>query len=65
MNGRGIHRASTVVFSVAVLALGLAVVVESLAAGTGVLAGRLLIGILMVVAGVLRLYLESRRGRDA
>jgi uncharacterized membrane protein YadS len=64
MNGRGLHRGSTVVLSVAMVAIGLAVVVESLAESAGALAGRLLIGILIVAAGVGRLYIEIKRGRD-
>ena len=51
--------------SVAMVAIGVAIVVESLAESAGALAARLLIGILIVAAGVLRLYLEVKRGRRA
>jgi hypothetical protein len=63
MNGSGMHRGSTFVLSFALMVLGLAVVVESLAESTSALAGRLLIGILMVAAGGLRLFLALRGGR--
>ncbi len=49
--------------SAAMIAIGLAIVVESLAASVSALAGRLLIGILMTAAGAGRLYIEVRRGR--
>jgi uncharacterized membrane protein YadS len=63
MNGRGLHRGSTFVLSIAMVAIGLVVVVESLAESTSALAARLLIGILITAAGVGRLYIEIRRGR--
>jgi hypothetical protein len=65
MNGRGLHRGMTFAMSLAMVAIGLVVVVQSLADSTGALAGRLLIGILLVAAGVGRIYIEVRRGRDA
>jgi uncharacterized membrane protein YadS len=64
MNGRGLHRGSTLLLSVAMVAIGLAVVVQSLAESTGALAARLLIGILLTAAGVGRIYIEVRRGRE-
>jgi hypothetical protein len=62
MSGRGLHRGSTFVLSVAMVVIGLVVVVESLAESTSALAARLLIGILITAAGVGRLYIEIRRG---
>jgi uncharacterized membrane protein YadS len=64
MNGRRLHRGSTLLLSVAMVAIGLAVVVESLADSAGALAARLLIGILLTAAGVGRIYIEVRRGRE-
>ncbi len=64
MNGRGLHRGSTVVLSVAMVAIGLAIVVESLAESAAAFAARLLIGILIVAAGVGRLYIVVKRGQD-
>ena len=51
--------------SVALVAIGIAIVVESLAESTSAIAARLLIGILIVAAGVGRLYIEVKRGRGA
>ena len=63
MNGRGLHRGSTFVLSAAMVLIGVAIVVESIAQSASALAGRLLIGILMIAAGTGRLYIEVRRGR--
>jgi hypothetical protein len=43
------------------VALGVAIIVRTLAAGGGPLAFGLLMGVLFVAAGVLRLVLERRR----
>ena len=43
------------------VALGIAIIVRTLAAGGGALAFGLLMGVLFIVAGVLRLLLERRR----
>jgi hypothetical protein len=50
------------VLGAAIAVLGVAIVVQTLAAGTGVLAGRLIIGVLFIAAGIGRIVLE--RGRD-
>jgi uncharacterized membrane protein HdeD (DUF308 family) len=49
------------VMSVVLVALGLAIIVRTLAAGGGPLAFGLLIGVLFIAAGVLRIVLERRR----
>ena len=49
------------VMSVVLVALGVAIIVRTVAAGGGPLAFGLLIGVLFVAAGVLRLVLERRR----
>jgi hypothetical protein len=54
-------RLSTLVLPIALVVIGLAIVVRTLAAGGGPLAFGLLMGILFVVAGALRLTLERRR----
>jgi hypothetical protein len=65
MNGRQVHRGSTVVLSALMLAIGVALVVQSIADGAGPLTGRLLLGILFTAAGAGRLYVEIIRGRRA
>jgi hypothetical protein len=54
-------RLNTLVLPIALVVIGVALVVRTLAAGGGPLALGLLMGILFVVAGVLRLSLERRR----
>jgi len=52
------------VLSFAMLAIGIALLVESLAEHASALSGRLLIAILFVLAGVLRLRIEMRKGKE-
>jgi hypothetical protein len=47
--------------SVVLVALGVAIIARTLAAGGGPLAFGILMGVLFVVAGVLRFVLERRR----
>jgi uncharacterized membrane protein YcjF (UPF0283 family) len=55
----------TVVLSLAMAAIGVALIVQSFAGHGGVITGRLLLGALFIAAGAGRLYIESRRGRGA
>jgi hypothetical protein len=64
MRGRTVHRSGTVLFSVLMVAIGLALIGQVLAAGASVLSARLLLGVLFLAAGVGRLYLERKRGRQ-
>ncbi len=65
MSGRTVHRSGTVLLSVAMVAIGLALIGQILA-GTGtVLSARMLLGLLFLAAGVARLYLERKRGRQS
>jgi hypothetical protein len=63
MNGGGVHRGGTFVLSLAMLAIGVALFVQSLANHASALSGRLLISILFVAAGALRLWVELRKKR--
>jgi hypothetical protein len=65
MNGRGLHRGGTFVLSLAMVVIGLAILVQSVAESAGVLSGRLLIAVLFVAAGAGRIWIEVRRGRGA
>jgi hypothetical protein len=60
---RQLQRGSTRVFSILLLILGVAIVITTLARGGGVLAARLIIGVLFCAAGVARLYLLERTSR--
>jgi len=58
--GRQLHSSSTRVLSVAMIVIGLALIVRTLAAGGGAIAIGLLLGVLFVLAGAARLYLQLR-----
>jgi hypothetical protein len=53
--------ATTQVLSAAMLVIGVAIIVRTIAEGGGPLALGLLVGILFVAAGVGRLYVERQR----
>jgi hypothetical protein len=58
---RQVQRTSTYVLSAAMLLLGIAMIVITLARGGGPLAGGLVLGVLFFAAGAGRLYVERRR----
>jgi multisubunit Na+/H+ antiporter MnhB subunit len=57
-----LHRSGTRLLSLAMIGIGVALVVRTLAAGGGGLALGIVLGILFVVAGAARLYLQARGG---
>jgi uncharacterized membrane protein YadS len=63
MNGRQLHRLSTLVLSLAMVAIGLALIVRSLSEDAGALSVGLLAGVLFIAAGAGRTWVERRRGR--
>jgi hypothetical protein len=62
MTGRQAHRAGTIMLSLAMVAIGIALAVEAVG-GEGVLSARLLLGVLFVAGGSGRLYIQVRRDR--
>ncbi|HTZ85735.1 MAG TPA: hypothetical protein VMB05_03615 [Solirubrobacteraceae bacterium] len=63
MNGRSVHRSGTIVLSVLMAAIGLALIGQVIAGdGGGVLSARLLLGVLFLAGGVARLWIERKRG---
>jgi phosphatidylglycerophosphate synthase len=64
MTGRTVHRSGTVLFSVLMVAIGLALIGQTLGSDTSVLSARLLLGVLFLAAGIARLYLERKRSRQ-
>jgi uncharacterized membrane protein len=64
MRGRTIHSSSTVVLSLLMAVIGVALVVQAVGGHASVLSARLLLGVLFVAAGVGRLYVETRRRRE-
>jgi predicted membrane channel-forming protein YqfA (hemolysin III family) len=65
MTGRQVHRSGTLVLSVLMAAIGVALIAQVLSGDGGVLSARLLLGVLFLAAGIARLYLEHKRGRQA
>jgi hypothetical protein len=65
MTGRQVHRSGTQLLSVAMVAIGVALIAQVLSGDGGVLSARLLLGVLFLAAGIARLYLEHKRGRRA
>ncbi|HEY7932221.1 MAG TPA: hypothetical protein VID48_00205 [Solirubrobacteraceae bacterium] len=60
MLGNRIHRTGTLVLSLAMVVIGVALIVQALSAT--LISGRLLAGVLFLAAGVGRMYVEARRG---
>ena len=57
---RQLHSSSTRILSIAMIVIGAALVVRTLVAGGGALATGLVLGILFMLAGGARLYLQLR-----
>jgi hypothetical protein len=62
---RRLHRSATRALSLVMIAIGVALVVRTLAAGGGGVAIGVVLGVLFVAAGGARLYLQAREGRDS
>jgi hypothetical protein len=58
-----LHRGSTVVLSLVMVVLGVALAVQAVAGHGGIVPLRLLLGVLFIAGGGLRLWLERRRGQ--
>ena len=58
---RQLHRRSVTVLSLAMIAIGIALVARTVAVGGGALATGVVLGLLFVAAGTARLYLQGRR----
>ena len=64
MDPRRAHRATSLVLSAAVAAIGVALIVQAVTASGGVNATKLVLGALFVAAGTARLVVKLREGRD-
>lgn len=64
-DGAKLHRAATRLLSLAIVAIGVALVARTVAAGGGALAYGIVVGVLFIAAGGARLWLAARddRGR--
>jgi multisubunit Na+/H+ antiporter MnhB subunit len=58
--GRQLHNSSTRVLSITMIVIGIALIARTLVAGGGALAAGIVLGVLFVLAGVARLYLQLR-----
>jgi hypothetical protein len=63
MNSRQAHRSATLMFSLVMIVIGVALIVQAVDGHGGVISPRLLLGVLFIAAGGGRLYLEEKRGR--
>jgi hypothetical protein len=63
MNGRTVHSASTMVLSLLMVIIGVALLAQALAGDGSVLSGRVVLGALFLAAGAGRVYVEARRRR--
>jgi hypothetical protein len=59
MSGR-LHKSSTRLLSILMIVIGLALLVRTVLAGGGALATGILLGVLFILAGAARLYLQLR-----
>lgn len=57
---RQLHSSSTRVLSVVMIVIGIALIARTVAAGGGAIATGVVLGVLFVLAGVARLYLQLR-----
>jgi hypothetical protein len=58
---RELHRHSTRLLSIVMIAIGIALIVRTLTAGGGAVAVGVILGLLFVAAGAARLYLQARQ----
>jgi hypothetical protein len=65
MTGRQVHRSGTLVLSLLMAVIGVALIVEAVVGNGSAISPRLLLGLLFIGAGVARIYLEVKRGRGA
>ena len=58
--GRQFQNSSTRVLSIVMIVIGIALIVRTLAAGGGAVATGIVLGVLFVLAGLARLYMQLR-----
>jgi hypothetical protein len=61
MNGRQAHRMGTLVLSLAMAVIGVALIIQAIAGHASSISPRLLLGVLFIAAGGGRWYVEVRR----
>jgi fucose permease len=63
MTGRQAHRSATLMFSLVMMVIGVALIVEAASGHGSIISPRLLLGLLFIAAGGGRLWVEAKRGR--
>jgi hypothetical protein len=63
MTGRQAHRSATLMFSLVMAVIGVALIVEAVEGHGSVISPRLLLGMLFIAAGAGRVWVEAKRGR--
>jgi len=63
MTGRDAHQGATLVLSLLMAAIGVALLVQAAGEHASVISPRMLLGVLFIAAGAGRLYLLVRKGR--
>jgi hypothetical protein len=63
MNPRQAHRSATLMFSLVMIVIGVALIAQAVDGHGGIISPRLLLGVLFIAAGGGRMYLEEKRGR--
>jgi hypothetical protein len=64
MTGRAAHNAATRVLSLLTAAIGVALIVQTAGEHGSILSARLILGVLFLAAGIGRLYMLARRGKQ-
>ena len=59
--GQQAHRSATLIFSLVMIVIGVALIAQAADGHGGLISPRLLLGVLFIAAGGGRMYLETRR----
>jgi uncharacterized membrane protein len=63
MNGQQAHRSATLMFSLVMIVIGVALIAQVVGGHAGIVSPRMLLGLLFIAAGGARIYLEAKKGR--
>jgi predicted membrane channel-forming protein YqfA (hemolysin III family) len=63
MNPQQAHRSATLMFSLAMIVIGVALIAQVINGHDGIVSPRMLLGLLFIAAGGARIYLEAKKGR--
>jgi hypothetical protein len=63
MTGQQAHRSATLIFSLVMAVIGVALIVQAVDGHGSIISPRLLLGLLFIAAGAGRAWVELKRGR--